>query len=203
MISIFDLKSIKITLTYPLLCSILINGCASYVPLTIEDKSEGTQLDNQDIAIILNDDTRIESKAYLHVLVKSPSDFVYGIGYYRNNPSHDFHGRLLSSLIDSSKNITIKGQTIESGGKSLLCWLKDGQTLIFREHNYQRITPADSIGFFRIGTPGIKNKIPLTSIKTFEVKVVNTLSTVLISIPIIYLVIALLATGIKFDPMGR
>jgi hypothetical protein len=128
------------------------------------------QLDNQDIALILTDNTRIESNAYSHVFVESPSDFIFGIGYNRNNPSHDFRGKLLSSLIDSSKNVTVNGQTITTGGKSLLCWLKDGQTFIFREHNYLRITPADSIGFFYIGTSGIQKKTPLTNIKQFEVK---------------------------------
>jgi hypothetical protein len=64
------------------------------------------QLDNQDIILILQDGTRFESKAYLHVLVESPSDLVYGIGYNRNNPSHDFRGTLLLSLVDSFKNVT-------------------------------------------------------------------------------------------------
>jgi hypothetical protein len=145
------------------------------------------RLDNQDIALILPDYTRIESKAYLHVLVEGPSDFIYGIGYNRDNPARDFRGKLLFSLIDSCKNVTVNGQTIESGGKSLICWLKDSQTVIFREHNYLRITPADSIGFFYIGTAGIQNKMPLTNIK-FEVKKVNVGSTILIMVPVSILI---------------
>ena len=123
-----------------LVSAILLNGCASFRPLTDEDRREGRPAADERLWVKLKDRRSIEVEPYHHINVTEPSDFVYGVGLNKRTSSQ-FRGKLLQSLIDSSAT--------ERG--SLTCWLHDGTSIVFRDDDYVEIRSDGGTGFWCVG----------------------------------------------------
>ena len=174
----------KTVLVILLCASLLLEGCYSYSALNEEERNQFGTLENDNILIVLNDGSNIESHKGLHVEITEPSEFVLGIGSRCKSNSRGgslkathFAGRLQKSLIDSSKLIRSSSYGIDM---LFQCWLSDSSVMTFKSGDYVTITPDSGIGFWVIGITNhstFRGKITPTSIHHIEVPKVSAVAT--------------------------
>lgn len=143
---------------------------------------------NEAAVVLLKGGSWIEVKAFHHINVTEPSDFIYGEGFNKRT-TRQFRGKLHRSAIDSI--------TTERG--SIICWLEDGASVLFRNRYYVEVTSAEGTGFWCVGKypngalfRGRVAHEDISGFQTGKFDVGKTISSAAIGIGIILAILAII-----------
>lgn len=161
-----------------LILSLLLNltGCYSFQQISVDDKSEMTDIESKDVKITLVNGDIIHSEAYHHIFIMNPTEFVFGSGskFFKDKKSNKtYKGKIFLSDIDSS--------SFDKSKRLYTVWLKSKDKVYFSEGNYFIANSQTEKGFW-YWDKNQTNKIDLNDIAMIEADRFNIVTTSLLAI---------------------
>jgi hypothetical protein len=171
-------------------------GCYSYYTLTEEEIIEGMPNPDDDIKLVLNDDSEIEfgtptnhiSNDGYYLKVDNASNYLIGEGDIINRTTgvkSNFEGIVKGEMIDSSRNFNVDTKQYS------VFWTKDQARLSFEKGNFVEMTPEQGAGYFVFKPPDSVRKISFDQIKEIQVDKFDSLNTGLLVAAILGVLVAL------------
>jgi hypothetical protein len=158
-------------------------GCTTFQNLSKEEQKTDFPLEQYSIKIILNNGESIHSNAYLHTIIREPSDFVVGSGMIYQNTTEktsEFKGKIFRHQIDSSKH----------GEQYFIYWLNDNSRVFFLPDSSLDIKPEFEDGLW-INKNGSYQKINFDEILEIEIPKINAVLSILAGLVFTALVVLL------------
>jgi hypothetical protein len=127
--------------------------------------------------------------SYHHVAVVDTTEFFFGVGTKRKS-GLGFKGKIPIEEVDSIR----MGSAGPDSTSYLVCWVKNGTSIVFSEEDYLWIKPNSELGFWCTGTLRrdgeqslFKGVVPRGQIVELKTEKFDVLKTALLTSPVLLL----------------